>query len=118
MPLEPGAQPAHPVNHQPRDKGRCRHRCQSRRGHPRQGLADQYNLGSQEPNSQVYEVNHRGDRSLTLVHNRYNRKPLGTNVDEMLRHVHRLWGFDVRLYTIHENERRELVAECTRHDDD
>ena len=80
----------------------------------RQSLADQYNLGSQEPNIQVYEVNHRGDRSMTLIHNRYNRKPLGNSTEEMLRHLHRLWGFDVRLMTVHENGRMELISECRR----
>lgn len=80
----------------------------------RQALADQYNLGSQEPNIQVYDVNHRGDRSLTLIHTPYNRKPLGESVSEVTRHLFRLWGFDVRLFTLHENGRRELVAECMR----
>jgi spore cortex formation protein SpoVR/YcgB (stage V sporulation) len=36
----------------------------------RQALADQYNLGSREPNIQIYNVNLRGDRSLTLRHYR------------------------------------------------
>jgi len=83
----------------------------------RQALADQYNLGSQEPNIQIYNVNHRSDRSLTLLHTRYNRKPLGETTQEMLRHLHRLWGFDVRLLTTQENERMELVADCRRLDD-
>jgi spore cortex formation protein SpoVR/YcgB (stage V sporulation) len=63
----------------------------------RQRLADQYNLGSREPNIQVYNVDLRGDRSLTLRHFRYNRRPLGDSMDEMLRHVRRLWGFAVRM---------------------
>jgi len=63
----------------------------------RQSLADQYNLGSREPNIQVYNVDHRGDRSLTLLHTRYNRKPLAESAEEMLRHLRRLWGFKVRL---------------------
>ena len=83
----------------------------------RQLLADQYNLGSQEPNIQVYNVNHRGDRSLTLLHTRYNRKPLGESTQEMLKHLYRLWGFTVRLETQHENGRHELVAEVVREDD-
>ena len=82
----------------------------------RSALADQYNLGSQEPNIQIYDVNHRGDRSLTLIHNRYNRKPLGDTTDEMLRHLYRLWGFTVRLFTVNENGRKELISEC-RHED-
>ena len=82
----------------------------------RQSLADQYNLGSQEPNIQIYEVNHRGDRSLSLIHSRYNEKPLSNSTDEMLKHLYRLWGFTVRLMSVHENGRMELIGECRRQD--
>jgi spore cortex formation protein SpoVR/YcgB (stage V sporulation) len=80
----------------------------------RQALADQYNLGSREPNIQVYEVQHRGDRSLTLRHTKYNRKPLGDTTNEVLKHLHRLWGFPVRLESVDENGRVEQVAECPK----
>jgi hypothetical protein len=66
----------------------------------RQALAEQYNLGTREPNIQVYNVNRRGDRSLTLRHFAHQRRPLGDSVDEMLRHIRRLWGFTVRLETV------------------
>jgi spore cortex formation protein SpoVR/YcgB (stage V sporulation) len=78
----------------------------------RQALADQYNLGSREPNIQVYNVDVRGDRSLTLRHYRYNRRPLAGSVEEMLKHIRRLWGFDVRLESVDESGRVELLAEC------
>ena len=78
----------------------------------RQSLADQYNLGSREPNIQVYNVDHRGDRSLTLLHTRYSRKPLAESTEEMLRHLRRLWGFKVRLECMDENGRMELIGEC------
>ncbi len=78
----------------------------------RQALADQYNLGSREPNIQVYDVDLRGDRSLTLRHFRYNRRPLGDSVEEMLLHIHRLWGFDVRLESVDETGRVQLIGEC------
>jgi len=78
----------------------------------RQALADQYNLGSREPNIQVYDVDVRGDRSLTLRHYRYNRRPLAGTVDEMLKHIRRLWGFDVRLESVDEKGNVELMAEC------
>lgn len=80
--------------------------------HLRQRLADQYNLGSREPNIQVYSVNLRGDRSLTLRHFRYNRRPLGDSLDEMLRHVRRLWGFDVRMEAADEQGRVQLLGEA------
>jgi len=78
----------------------------------RQALADQYNLGSREPNIQVVNVDRRGDRSLTLRHSRYNRRPLGDSVEEVLRHVRRLWGFDVRLEAVDEQGRVQLVGEA------
>ncbi len=80
----------------------------------RQALADQYNLGSREPNIQVWSVDTRGDRSLTLRHMRYSRKPLSDATDEVLKHLHRLWGFTVRLETVHEDGRVELTAEMPR----
>jgi spore cortex formation protein SpoVR/YcgB (stage V sporulation) len=80
--------------------------------HLRQSLADQYNLGSREPNIQVYDVDLRGDRSLTLRHYRYNGRPLADNVDEMLRHIRRLWGFEVRLETVDQRGRVESLVEC------
>jgi spore cortex formation protein SpoVR/YcgB (stage V sporulation) len=78
----------------------------------RQRLAEQYNLGTREPNLQVYNVDVRGDRSLTLRHFRHNRRPLGDTVDEMLRHIRRLWGFDVRLEAVDEHGRVQLIGEC------
>jgi len=78
----------------------------------REALADQYNLGSREPNIQVYNVDLRGDRSLTLRHYRYNRRPLGDTLDEMLLHVRRLWGFDVRMESVDEQGRVQLLSEA------
>jgi stage V sporulation protein R len=78
----------------------------------RQALSDQYNLGSREPNIQVYNVNRSGDRSLTLRHTQYNRRPLGNTLDEVLKHVARLWSFTVRMETVQENGKVELVGEC------
>jgi stage V sporulation protein R len=78
----------------------------------RQGLAEQYNLGTREPNIQVFNVDRRGDRSMTLRHYRHNRRPLGDSVDEMLRHIRRLWGFTVRLETLDDNGRTQLIGEC------
>ena len=74
-------------------------------------LSDQYNLGAREPNVQVWNVDLRGDRSLTLRHMPYLRRPLGTSADEVLRHVARLWGFTVRLETVSEDGKVELQNE-------
>jgi len=79
----------------------------------RQLLAEQYNLGSSEPNIQVYNVNRRGDRSLTLRHYQYNRRPLTKeSLQEVMKHLARLWGFTVRIETVGEDDRVELTHEC------
>jgi stage V sporulation protein R len=66
----------------------------------RETLAGQYNLGNREPNIQVYNVEVRGDRSLTLHHYMHNRRPLSDSTPEVLKHLHRLWGFDVHLHSV------------------
>ncbi len=63
----------------------------------RAALAEQYNLGSREPNLQVYKVDLRGDRSLTLRYTPHNRRTLNDDTDEVIRHLTRLWGFTVRI---------------------
>ena len=78
----------------------------------RLALSDQYNLGSREPNIQVWNVAYRKDRSLTLRHTRYNRRPLHENFQEVLKHLHRLWGFAVRLEAVDEDGKVELIGEC------
>ena len=78
----------------------------------RQALADSYNLGNREPNIQVHRVDRRGDRSLTLRHMVHNRRLLDRSAEEVMRHLARLWGFDVRLETVHEDGRVELTHEC------
>jgi stage V sporulation protein R len=63
----------------------------------RESLSRQYDLGSREPNIQVWNVNLRGDRSLTLRHFQHNDRPLDDSAQEVLKHVARLWGFGVHL---------------------
>lgn len=78
----------------------------------REKLAAQYNLSNLEPNIQVWNVDVRGDRSLTLQHIPHDRIPLGDNREEVLKHLHRLWGFDVILEEVKESGRREILATC------
>ncbi|HEV7618727.1 MAG TPA: SpoVR family protein [Burkholderiaceae bacterium] len=66
----------------------------------RQQLANQYNLGNREPNIQVWSVNTHDDRALTLRHTQFQRRPLNQQTEEVLKHVARLWGFDVKLETV------------------
>lgn len=63
----------------------------------RESLAAQYNLGNREPNIQVYNVNVRGDRMLTLRHYQHQGRPLGKETDELLKHIHKIWQFDVEI---------------------
>lgn len=78
----------------------------------RQKLAEQYNLAGREPNIQIYEANTMGDRSLTLRHYQYQRRPLGNSVHEVLKHISRLWGFSVKLDSVDEKGRVLLSYEC------
>lgn len=78
----------------------------------RQALADQYNLGNREPNIQVYQVDRYGDRSLTLRHYQFNRRPLGDSTKEVLKHLARLWGYTVRIESVNDQGRVDLIHEC------
>ncbi|TXE85326.1 SpoVR family protein, partial [Campylobacter jejuni] len=75
----------------------------------RQQLSAQYNLSNLEPNIQVYNVDLRGDRSLTLRYVPQQRAPLDKSRREVLKHVHRLWGFDVNLEQQNEDGSVELL---------
>ncbi|MEO6895162.1 MAG: SpoVR family protein, partial [Caldimonas sp.] len=66
----------------------------------REALSRQYDLASREPDIQVWSVNLRGDRSLTLRHTRHNNRPLHDGAQEVLKHVARLWGFGVNLESV------------------
>ena len=60
-------------------------------------LAEQYNLGSREPNIQVWNVDLRGDRTLTLRYANPQGRPLEASFEAVLKHLGDLWGFAVRL---------------------
>ena len=77
----------------------------------RESLSRQYDLGSREPNIQVWNVNLRGDRSLTLRHFQHNGRPLDDGAQEVLRHVARLWGFGVHLESV--NAQGEVTRRWT-----
>ncbi|KQP17712.1 SpoVR family protein [Pseudorhodoferax sp. Leaf267] len=77
----------------------------------RRQLSEQYDLGSREPNLQVWNVDLRGDRSLTVRHFAHQRRPLGESSTTMLRHLATLWGFNVRLERQNADGSVELIAE-------
>lgn len=66
----------------------------------RELLSSQYNLSMSEPNIQIHNVDIRGDRSLTLRHVQQDNKPLSEDTQEVLKHLHYLWGFDVKLESV------------------
>ena len=80
----------------------------------RNQLSDQYNLGSREPNIQVWNVDLRGDRSLTLRHFSHQRRPLDESSQAVLTHVATLWGFTVRLERQDADGRVTLISEQKR----
>ena len=71
----------------------------------RESLSRQHDLGWREPNIQVWNVNARGDRSLTLRHVRNADRPLDNGAEEVVKHVARLWGFRVRLESVDAHDR-------------
>jgi stage V sporulation protein R len=72
----------------------------------REAMSRQYDLGSREPNIQVWSVNLRGDRSLVLRHTQHNERPLDDHAEEVLKHVARLWGFPVHLESVDSHGKR------------
>lgn len=74
----------------------------------RELLAQQYNLSINEPNIQIYSVDKRGDRSLTLHHIRRDNRPLEPkDAIEVIKHLYKLWGFKVKLESL--NEQNEVI---------
>jgi len=71
--------------------------------HVRQSLSRQYDMHHREPNIQVWSVNTRGDRSLTLRHFMSDNRHLASDSEEVLKHMARLWQFDVYLESVDEN---------------
>ncbi|MEM5317887.1 SpoVR family protein [Paraburkholderia sp. JHI869] len=78
----------------------------------RQALSRQYDMHHREPNIQVWSVNTRGDRSLTLRHFMSDNRHLSNDSDEVLRHMARLWQFDVFLESVDENGTVRKRYEC------
>lgn len=78
----------------------------------RSALSAQYNLSNHEPNIQVYDVHLRGDRSLTLRYVPNNSIPLTDEKEEVMKHLRRLWGFNVKLEQENGDGNITLLCEC------
>ncbi|NMU84490.1 SpoVR family protein, partial [Vibrio parahaemolyticus] len=44
----------------------------------------------------------------------HNRIPLDDSYEEVLKHVYRLWGFDVILQEVKDTGHREVLATCPK----
>ncbi|MGB0895177.1 MAG: SpoVR family protein [Parashewanella sp.] len=80
----------------------------------RELLSQQYNLSNNEPNIQIQKVNINADRSLILRHIPFNRIALDKSYEEVLKHLHRLWGFDVHLEELTLDGDINLLASCPK----
>ena len=78
----------------------------------RQKLSQQYNLSNLEPNIQVQSVAVSGDRSLILRYIPINRIPLDDSCNEVVKHLHRLWGFSVTLEQLDDQGESHIIASC------
>ncbi|KID58610.1 SpoVR family protein [Pseudoalteromonas luteoviolacea] len=84
----------------------------------RSSLSAHYNLSNNEPNIQVYKVDVRGDRSLTLRYVPQDKIPLAESKIEVLKHLYRLWGFEVRLEQVEDDGNITLLGQCPPVNDD
>lgn len=75
----------------------------------RQMLAQNYDISNIDPDIQVWNVDLRGDRCLTLKYTPNKRRPLNKEFDAVMKYVHKLWRFDVRLVQDDGESTKELV---------
>ena len=53
----------------------------------------------------------RGNRALTLRHDMHNGRPLEKeNAEEVVRHLHQLWGFDVVLESVADDQVKSSIV--------
>lgn len=78
----------------------------------RQVLSNQYNLSNLEANIQIIKANVEGDRSLTLKYIPHQEVPLADSRHEVLKHLHYLWKFDVKLVQDNKSGEPEMIAQC------
>ncbi|MBY6059204.1 SpoVR family protein [Leisingera daeponensis] len=73
----------------------------------RRDLAKQYDLAYLEPDIQVTDADLRGDRELKLTHTVRDGIHLDEDdQEEVLKHLRRLWGYDVRLDAVEASTER------------
>lgn len=79
----------------------------------RRVLATQHTRDALVPDIQVARYHQEGDRSLVLRHQKHRGRPLAVDdAREVLKHLARLWGFDVRLESVGDNGNVDAFLEC------
>ncbi|MFM8453739.1 MAG: SpoVR family protein [Gammaproteobacteria bacterium] len=79
----------------------------------RQTLASMHNSSNIDPNIQIYSVDKRGDRSMTLRHYPFHRQPIEPgSAQEVLKHLYTLWGFPVKLESCNEAGEWQILYQC------
>jgi spore cortex formation protein SpoVR/YcgB (stage V sporulation) len=69
----------------------------------RKHLSASYETAAMIPDIQVTRADITGSRDLTLLHESYKGKRLTKKTaDQVLSHVQKLWGYKVKLYTMHD----------------
>jgi spore cortex formation protein SpoVR/YcgB (stage V sporulation) len=80
----------------------------------RSTLARSYDIGANQPNIQVVDVDFRGNRHLRLQHTIQNKIILDASAREAtLTHVRRLWGYDVSLVGVDANSGKVIYETMT-----
>lgn len=75
----------------------------------RRALAREYDVGRQEPDIQIVDVNLTGDRRLELEHLVADGMLLDESDTKMvLQNLANLWGYEVRLRELNAADRKEL----------
>ncbi len=80
----------------------------------REILADEHDLGTIIPSIEVYKVNVRGDRTLTLRHTPHNKKTVERKtIYEVLRAMYTtLWGHPIRLESTLADGTTGIISQC------
>ena len=82
----------------------------------RESLSQMYNRDYYLPNLQVYDVDVKGDRCLTLAHYPYNRRELDRgSARDTLEYVRHIWGYRTKLVSIGPEGGREMLFDLIQH---
>lgn len=75
----------------------------------RKTISEMHDINSKIPNIQIVDVDCMGDRKLTLYHYTTKNQILTEETLDVMEYVKQLWGFDVELFSIDDQEE---VLEC------